>query len=127
MVANAHMVDVKFYEDFILPSYLIGERFDRLTVRKYVKRGSTHNPNSAIWECECDCGKKGVLASSSELRKGVIRCCSACAKPKKSSSLFQVLKLKNQGFTVRQIAQKTSISKSTVSRWVSLVSGSAGL
>ena len=44
---------------------LSGQRFGKLTVReRYDKKGRTY------WSCDCDCGTKGVIASSNDLKSG---------------------------------------------------------
>lgn len=118
-------IDRKFYEDFIMPSYLVGEKFDQLTVMQYVKRGNARNPNSAVWACQCDCGQGDVLASSSELRQGVKRCCPACEGPNKKTNIYRVLALSADGMSIREIQKRTGVSKSTVHRWIAGVKDAA--
>lgn len=68
---------------------LIGKRFGMLVViRKTELRGG----NSVIWECDCDCGKKGKLVRSEYLRKGGTKSCGCstgefCRKSKTTHGL----------------------------------------
>lgn len=44
---------------------LTGQKFGKLTVRElYARKGKTY------WVCDCDCGTRGVIASSSDLKTG---------------------------------------------------------
>ena len=54
---------------------LTGQRFGKLTViERFDKKGKTY------WLCDCDCGTKGVIASSSDLKKGDKASCGCVRK-----------------------------------------------
>lgn len=58
---------------------LIGQKFE-----KWVVLGSApkkKNSTEAFWECECECGRKGVV-SAHRLKKGKSRGCLSCQKRK---------------------------------------------
>lgn len=54
---------------------LTGQKFGKLTVKsRYDKQGKT------FWLCDCDCGTKGVIASSSDLKRGDKSSCGCIRK-----------------------------------------------
>ena len=54
---------------------LSGQRFGKLTVQeRFDKKGRTY------WLCDCDCGTKGVVASSSDLKNGDKASCGCVRK-----------------------------------------------
>ena len=54
---------------------LTGQRFGKLTVReRFNKKGRTY------WLCDCDCGTKGLVASSSDLKNGDKASCGCVRK-----------------------------------------------
>lgn len=65
--SNHAKINKKFFEDFIVPSYLVGENFGRLIVRDYIRKGSKKNPFSAVWLCECKCGGRIGASTLSKL------------------------------------------------------------
>jgi hypothetical protein len=60
-----------------LKTDLTGQRFGRLIVIKYCKKGS--NNKYSKWECLCDCGKLTRVTSSS-LKTGTVRSCRCYQK-----------------------------------------------
>lgn len=50
---------------------LIGQRFGKLVVQKYV---DTNKHGQSLWLCQCDCGKQKIV-SSGNLRTGNTRSC----------------------------------------------------
>lgn len=54
---------------------LIGQRFNRLTVIKYVGKNKSGN---SLWLCKCDCGKETIVVGSN-LKNGHIRSCGCLA------------------------------------------------
>lgn len=67
---------------------LTGKVFDKLTV---VKRSDTiYSSGGTHWICDCACGTKGVIASSVQLREGIIVSCGCYIKPGKHNLIGQV-------------------------------------
>jgi len=61
---------------------LVGKRFGRLTVIKY---GGKNNWGKSRWLCECDCGSK-VVVNSSSLNSGHTKSCGCLQKEKATIS-----------------------------------------
>lgn len=51
----------------------VGKTYDRLTVRKRLKRG--------VYECDCACGKKGFITTTSDVLSGRVRGCGCTNEP----------------------------------------------
>jgi hypothetical protein len=64
-----------------------GNQYGKLTVIEYAGGGK---PTSALWLCQCDCGKRKVISGRS-LRAGYVRSCG-CLHPKpKGEAAFNYL------------------------------------
>lgn len=50
----------------------IGKKYDRLTVRRRIKRG--------VYECDCECGKTNVIVRTSDVLRGM-RSCGCAGRP----------------------------------------------
>lgn len=59
---------------------LTGQKFGRLTVIKFY---GFDKWNQALWECNCDCGFEGAIATGGNLRTGRIKSCG-CLRTEKS-------------------------------------------
>lgn len=51
----------------------IGKTYDRLTVRKRIRRG--------IYECDCACGKTGIRVTTSDVLQHSVRSCGCASEP----------------------------------------------
>lgn len=51
----------------------IGKTYGFLTVRKRIRRG--------IYACDCACGKKDVIVSTSDILKGSVKSCGCAGRP----------------------------------------------
>lgn len=61
---------------------LIGQRFGRLTVTRYVRYSST--ANSSIWRCRCDCGKETDVSGRNLMTGHTTSCGCAMAEAQQS-------------------------------------------
>lgn len=51
----------------------IGKTYDRLTVRKRIRRG--------VYECDCACGKSGIHVTTADILKHNVRSCGCASEP----------------------------------------------
>lgn len=61
---------------------MVGKRFNKLTVIKYLYSDKYKN---ACWECKCDCGNK-VIVNSHDLKSGHTKSCGCLQKQRASES-----------------------------------------
>lgn len=61
---------------------LIGQRFGRLTVTRYVRYSST--ANSSIWRCRCDCGKETDVSGRNLMTGHTTSCGCSMAEAQQS-------------------------------------------
>lgn len=95
---------------------LAGMKFGRLTVIKQAPSKTT--PNGTIrtmWECNCNCGAKGVVVSSQGLRKGVEPSCGCAKREKTSKRTLDDLSGKRFGRLVVQ--KRDENAKCGMTRW----------
>lgn len=62
---------------------LQGQKFGRLTVIRY---DHTNNNGVAVWECQCDCGRKKLVMAAS-LKSGNTKSCGCIHSEKASANL----------------------------------------
>ena len=76
---------------------LTGRRFGRLTVVKraenYVTRDGINRQTQ--WECECDCGTKGVIVLAQNLKTGKTVSCGCYRKEKSRETAYKIKRKKD--------------------------------